>query len=88
MSVVGETTDGRDDRGLPLRAEVNVVGILYSPGTLGLGELRVYGEVMAGAGLPGERARIYYDEGLAAAGWPRAGSGIPRTLRLSWRPGG
>jgi hypothetical protein len=85
------TTLGRDDRGIPILAEVNLFGVLFNRGdVLAQGDIVVYGSLVAGRAVtqvtPGAATPIiYFDDRLNTGKWPPPEIAMPRTWITFWQ---
>ncbi|HEY3175007.1 MAG TPA: four helix bundle protein [Candidatus Polarisedimenticolia bacterium] len=85
------TTLGRDGRGIPILAEVNLFGVLFNSGDIvAQGNAVVYGSLVAGRAVthvtPGAATLIiYFDDRLNTGEWPPPEIEMPRTWVTFWQ---
>lgn len=84
------TTTGRDPRGIPLLAEVNIFGVLFNSGDiLAEGDAVHFGSLVAGRDViqssGADTQVIYFDERLNSGEWPPPEIDIPRTYVTFWQ---
>lgn len=96
VTITRTTTNGRDASGLPVVADVNLYGVLYTSGHFSAqGNATYYGSIVAKSGVGeaffgGSTANgtpnFYYDERLASGDWPPFELSLPLTIITAWNP--
>ncbi|MFQ5700692.1 MAG: hypothetical protein ACE5HU_02495, partial [Acidobacteriota bacterium] len=89
-----QTTTGRDERGLPIVAPVNFMGVFYNAGNIiGEGTATYFGALVAGGdvrqtSVHADSPTIYFDQRLELGLWPPPEIAIPRTYITLWQSSG
>ncbi|HET6374237.1 MAG TPA: hypothetical protein VFG76_13090 [Candidatus Polarisedimenticolia bacterium] len=86
-----DTTMDRDLRGIPIVAEINLMGLLVNSGEIvAQGAWTVYGSLVAGGDVtqsaPGaDSPTIYFDDRFNTGEWPPPEIAMPRTYITFWQ---
>ncbi len=84
-NVARTTTNARDDEGLPVVGNLNMVGVMYNAGVFSKGSLTFYGSVISGSGLASGNQDLFYDERLGKGEWPPPELKLPVTMITVWQ---